>query len=429
VATARRVPLFTELRPHVDRIVRAAIAGGSPAPRLEALLPGRPSPRRPAVIAIGKAAPAMYNAWVRCNGEPAAKLMIVPRLSDAPSWAWRGLHPVPDQSSVAAGEALLRFVDEHRDQTGGFVVLLSGGASAIAIAPERGITVADYAEATRLLLRAGADIHALNTVRRHIDRVKGGKLRLRMAPAAAVLYAASDVLGDAPHAIGSGPLSPDPTTFADAAQVLARYRVGIPAIDRHLRAGIRGDIPENPRADDPVIAATEQSILACSAFAVRAARTQAATLGFDARLAPTVLEGPAADAARSVLGLAEQIEPPGAMLWSGETVVDVGPARGIGGRNQELALAAAIAIDGIPKLAIASFGTDGVDGPTDAAGAVVTGETCRLGRACGLDPEGALIEHDSHTFFAGLDAAGHPHLIRTGPTGVNALDITVALRY
>jgi hydroxypyruvate reductase len=422
-------PRIADARSHVEALVRAAIDGGNPAPVLERMLAEPFSIERPALIAIGKAAPAMYEACTRTRGEPDARLMIVPRGADAPEWALRGAHPVPDDSSAAAGEALLRFVEAQRRRTDCFVVLLSGGASAIAIAPEPGISVADYAETTERLLRAGADIAELNTVRRHIDRIKGGKLRLRMAPAAARLYAASDVAGDEPHIIGSGPLSADPTTFADALAVIGRFAADIPSVAGRLRAGARGEFAENPAPGDPALGDTVERIIQCSYFARTAAVSRAEALGFPSRPGARFLDGPAAETGRAVVEIIRRLNRPRAIVWSGETVVEVGDASGTGGRNQELALAAALAIDGDPGLVIASFGTDGVDGPTDAAGAMATGRTCGIARDLGLNPARALAEHDSHTFFAALDRAGYPHLIRTGPTGVNAQDITIALRY
>jgi glycerate 2-kinase len=205
-----------------------------------------------------------------------------------------------------------------------------------------------------------------------------------------------------------------------------------PSASAWIRAGMRGEHPETPKPGDPAFTLVRHTIVGNNSTAVDAAAAKARDLGFTKVASRLAVQGEASVAGRGLGSARFAAEHPSAIVWGGETTVTVGPATGRGGRNQEAALAAALEIDVAPNIAIATFATDGVDGPTDAAGAVVTGETCGLARAAGLDPGAALKNHDSYTFFAALDAAypdRPPHLIRTGPTGTNVNDVAVALVY
>jgi hydroxypyruvate reductase len=411
----------------VDALVRAALAAADPAACVRRALSQTAAAEAGPVLAIGKAAARMLAAFAEIAGAPIPSLAVVPRGTDAPAESLRAAHPVPDASSVHAAERAQRFASEARAHGRPLTLLLSGGASALIAAPAPGITIDDYAGITAALLRAGAGIAALNTVRRHIDRLKGGKLGLLLHPLPVRALVLSDVIGDTPHDIGSGPVSGDPTTYADAIAVLRRHAVRNDAIERHLADRLSGRTPENPRPGDPRLENIRYQIIGSNTLALRAAADEARRLGLRTSVGVSTETG-AASLGRDLARAALRLAPGHALLWGGESVVNVGDAAGVGGRNQELALAAAIEIDGRHGITLASFGTDGVDGPTDAAGAAVTGETCGLARALGFDAAAALARHDSHTFFAALDRAGRPHLIRTGPTGTNVNDVVVAFR-
>lgn len=380
------------------------------------------------VFAVGKAAAAMARGFKECGGIDCwPPCVITPEDAD---------HPVPTERNVLAAERVLEAIEswrhsKYRDDGGNLVLLLSGGASALLTLPAPGLTVDDVAEVTSALLRAGAPIEDLNSVRKHIDMLKGGWLAKHVAPKRVEQFVLSDVLGDRLDVIGSGPCVPDPTTYADAIAVLDRSEVWDAAarVRAYLEAGARGKHPETPKPGDPVFDGVRTTIVGSNAMAVDAAVAALRSERFEVRLIERGVVGEAVAAGRRLGAAAKGLDRGHAIVWGGETTVTVGVAKGIGGRNQELALAAAIEIDGAPNCAVATFATDGVDGPTDAAGAMVTGESCRHARSLGMDPRAFLSDHDSHTIFARLDVADWPHLIRTGPTGTNVNDVAVALRY
>jgi hydroxypyruvate reductase len=238
------------------------------------------------------------------------------------------------------------------------------------------------------------------------------------------------VPGDDLSVIGSGPMSPDPSTYADALAVLDRRgcRAVSPAITALLEAGNRGQYSETPKPGDPIFRRVNPTVLASNGTAVDAAEATLRRQGFVVVEAKSDVQGEAAAVgtalAREASQLARSSRARAAIIWGGETTVTVGDATGRGGRNQELALAAAIGIEGQTRAAIATFATDGVDGPTDAAGAIVTGDTCARARSCGFDPHECLANHDSYTLLDRLGA-----LIRTGPTGTNVNDLAIALLF
>jgi hydroxypyruvate reductase len=339
-------------------------------------------------------------------------------------------HPLPDERSAAAGQAVADFLADGR-RTDLVLCLLSGGASALATWPRPPLAVDDIRRTTDLLLRAGAPIEELNVVRKHLDRLKGGGLVRLAAPARIRALALSDVIGDDPSLIGSGPAVPDPSTFGDAVAVLERRDLlgSVPRAVRELLArGVRGEEPETLKPDDPLAALAATTVIAGGAMALDTAARRARELGFLPRILGTVIAGEAravgraiAAEVRALAGRRRQASPPIALLWAGETTVTV-TGNGRGGRNQELALAAALAIDGLQGVCVAALGTDGTDGPTDAAGALVDGSTAARAREVGVDLEAALARNDS---YHALDALGT--LIRTGPTGTHVNDIGVAL--
>ncbi|HEV2150015.1 MAG TPA: DUF4147 domain-containing protein, partial [Longimicrobiaceae bacterium] len=341
---------------------------------------------------------------------------------------WPASHPLPDTHGLAGAAAAL---ETARAAGKGDLVLclLSGGASALWPAPPAGVSLSDLAQTTERLLRAGAPIAETNVVRRHLSRIAGGGLARAAAPARLVTLAISDVVGSAPETIGSGPTVPDGTTYRDALEVLLRHSVEVPpAVRAHLQRGDAGEVPENPGRGDPVFARASYHVVADNREALAAAAEEAERLGYRTAVVADDLEGEAREVAGEVAALARGAHGEGgsarisaAFLLGGETTVTV-RGQGRGGRNQELALAAALQIEDEPGVVIAALGTDGRDGPTNAAGGMVDGETVGRGRAQGMEARDALERNDAHPF---LRATGD--LVVTGPTGTNVSDLVLVL--
>jgi glycerate 2-kinase len=341
-------------------------------------------------------------------------------------------HPWPDQGSLQAAERALA-VARRVPQTGCLLVLLSGGASAMLASPASGLTLEDKRETSRVLMAAGAAIDELNCVRKHLSGIKGGRLAAA-ARGRTVTLALSDVHGpvpDDPSVIGSGPTVPDATSFADALAVLRARHASVPAaVVEHLERGARGDVEETIKPGDPRVAGSTYRVIGNRQTAMTGAQQAAERLGYRA----VVLEGATAGEAREAgpdwvrraLALARQHDGPVCVIGSGETTVTVRGA-GVGGRNQEFALAAAPAIATASTavqrtLVLASVGTDGIDGPTDAAGAVVDPLSLVRARELGVNAMAALAANDAYPVF---DALGD--LLRWGPTGTNVGDLHVLL--
>jgi hydroxypyruvate reductase len=313
------------------------------------------------------------------------------------------------------------------------VVLLSGGASALLPAPVSGLTLEDKAAVTSLLMRAGADITELNTVRKHLSRLKGGGLARAAAPARVVTLVLSDVVGDDLSTIASGPTVPDPTTYADARRILDDRGIAsaVPAsARRHLEAGQRGEIPETPKPRDPIFRRVRTCLVGSNRISVQAAAREARRQGLRPLVLTTRLEGEAREVARALVAiLRECVEsgapaaPPVCLLAGGETTVTVRGA-GRGGRNQEMAVAAAELLASFPvEAVVAALATDGVDGASEAAGGVADRTSVARARALGLAPPAAfLAASDSNAFLGPLG-----DLIVTGPTGTNVVDLAVLL--
>jgi glycerate 2-kinase len=383
------------------------------------------------VVGAGKAGLGMARAAVAAVGEACVGgLVIVPHGAEGACGdgveVVGAAHPVPDAAGEAATARLLAMVARVTRDTL-VLVVLSGGGSALLVAPAPGIGLADKQALTAALLAAGADIGAVNAMRKHCSRVKGGGL-VRAAAGAAGVWAVvlSDVVGDDLATIASGPTAPDPGTFAEAVRVLDEWlaRDAVPAALRaHLARGVAGEIPDTPKPGDALFARVRNVLVGGNPDAVRAAAEAAAARGYATEVADAPLAGDAAAAGRALAArlLAAPRERAVALIAGGETTVRVAPG-GRGGRSQQLALAAAVALAGAPAVLLAA-GTDGVDGPTDAAGACVDGETTARARAAGFDPAVALAATDSHPLLAATS-----DLVRTGPTGTNVTDVVVALR-
>jgi len=344
-------------------------------------------------------------------------------------------HPVPNEAGIAAAQRILQMV-RGADEKTLVICLISGGASALLVAPVEGVTLQDKQEATRLLLNAGATINELNAVRKHLSEVKGGRLAQAVYPAQLVTLIVSDVIGDPLDVIASGPTSPDNSTFAEAWAVIEKFglqeKLPARAAD-YLQRGIAGLASETVKANDPCLTGTRNVIVAGIRQALAAAQKKAVQLGFAARIISDTLQGEARDAAHFLAQAARdeldamQTGERHCLLCGGETTVAV-RGSGLGGRNQELALAFAVEIEDHQGVSLLSVGTDGTDGPTDAAGAMTNGSTISQARALGIDPLRYLATNDSYAFFQQFDTASgaHSHL-KTGPTGTNVMDIQIVL--
>ncbi|MDR7412702.1 MAG: glycerate kinase [Armatimonadota bacterium] len=339
-------------------------------------------------------------------------------------------HPLPGPEGETAARRVVELLQAagERDLV---LCLISGGGSALLPLPAEGLTLQDKVAVTDLLLRSGATIAEVNAVRKHLSAVKGGWLARVAHPARVVGLVVSDVLGNRLDAIASGPFSPDPTTYADALAVLERYGLveKVPAtVRRRLERGAAGEVPETPKPGDPVFQRVRLRVVASVVDAVEAARAEAERLGYHTSVLTTSLEGEAREVGRVVAALAREealqdrpVPKPACLVLGGETTVTV-RGSGRGGRNQELALAAALGLDGLEGVLVASFATDGTDGPTEAAGAFADGSTVARGGSRGLDARRYLAANDSYAFFEALG-----DLVRTGPTGTNVNDVVLIL--
>ncbi|MEN6586941.1 MAG: HAD-IIB family hydrolase [Sulfuricella sp.] len=344
-------------------------------------------------------------------------------------------HPVPNQAGVEGAQRILEMVRGAGEQTL-VICLLSGGASALLVAPVAGVTLQDKQEVTALLLKAGAAIGELNAVRKHLSAVKGGRLVRAACPAQTVTLILSDVIGDRLDVIASGPTAPDGSSFADACSVIEKYglmeKIPVHAMD-YLQRGAAGLEPETVKDGDACLRNTRNVIVGGSRQALAAAQEQARQLGVAAEIVSADLQGEARDAARFLAQTARmtqdrlQAGERRCLLSGGETTVTVRGA-GKGGRNQELALAFSLEIEGRQGISLLSAGTDGGDGPTDAAGALVDGNTAGQARGLGMEPAAYLEDNDSYGFFKRFDAmsGAHSHFT-TGPTGTNVMDLQIML--
>jgi glycerate 2-kinase len=349
-----------------------------------------------------------------------------PGLDTGPVQVVEAGHPLPDEAGVAGAQRIAELLSAAKDRDL-VLAVVSGGGSALLTLPAAALTLADLQVTTDLLLRSGATIVELNTVRKHLSQVKGGGLARLAGPALVIGLILSDVVGDPLDVIASGPTVPDATTFADAWAVLERYDLmgRVPtAVRERLRAGVEGRLPETLKPGNPLLSQVHNVIVGSNRLAAEGAVKAAQANGLGAMLLSTFVEGEAREVARVAAALAKEVvrhnrpvSRPACLVWGGETTVTV-RGHGQGGRNQELALSAAQSMAGLPNVLLATLGTDGTDGPTDAAGAVATGETVARAHALGLDPMAHLADNDAYPFFDALD-----DLIRTGPTGTNVNDL------
>jgi glycerate-2-kinase len=392
------------------------------------------------VVAFGKGAATMAKAAMdELNDRVHARGIVLTKYGHAHGVVFHGNvevfeagHPIPDEAGHAAAQRILGVI-EDADETMLVLFLISGGGSALLAAPAEGVTLADKQAVTDLLLKSGATIEDLNKVRKHLSLVKGGRLAKAAYPAHGIALILSDVIGDRLDVIASGPTAPDPSTYDDAIGVLGKYKLTdkVPAnVMKILEDGAAGILPETPKRDDPVFENFENIIIAGNRKATTAAEARAAELGFNALAPANKGEGEARKlgtryvrAVRSTQKwIANKPERQNmCFIYGGEPTVTV-KGDGKGGRNTELALAFAIAADGMEGVTFLSAGTDGTDGPTDAAGAIVDGGTVQRGREKGLDAREYLERNDSYSFFKETG-----ELLITGPTGTNVMDLEIVL--
>jgi len=371
------------------------------------------------VVGAGKASARMAQAVERLLGKRISQGLINVKYGHAAPLRHIQLnecgHPVPDENGLRGSRRIL----EIACQAGAndlVVAIISGGASALLPYPLASSTLQEKQRITSELLRRGANIHELNTIRKHMSAIKGGHLAEAAAPAQVLALVLSDVIGDDVDVIGSGPTVPDRSTIADAERILRHYGIAVPAL------------AETPKPSDAVFGGVQNLIVGSNTLAVAAAEGEARRLGYRTLVLSTFIEGETREVARvhaaiakEVLASGRPIRRPACVISGGETTVTV-CGGGLGGRNQEFVLAAAIDIAGLDGVTVFSVGTDGTDGPTDAAGAIADGKTVARARKLGLNPVEYLANNDSYHFFEALG-----DLVKTGPTGTNVADVRLVL--
>jgi hydroxypyruvate reductase len=386
------------------------------------------------VIGAGKASAAMAQAVERVLGRQISGGLINVKYGHTAKLKRIELnecgHPDPDEAGVR-GAARIAAIARQAGERDLVICVISGGASALLPAPAAPVTLAEKQAITRLLLNCGAVIGEINAVRKHISSIKGGQLARLAFPATVISLLLSDVIGDSLDVIGSGPTVADASTFADAQAVLRKYgidRKAPAAVCERIERGVAGEIPETPKPDDPALRRTQNLVVGSNILAVAAAAAKARELGLRTMVLSTFIEGETRDVARMHAAIARQakvygqpLRGPACIITGGETTVTI-RGDGKGGRNQEFALAAAIDLDGLDDVLILSGGTDGSDGPTDAAGALADGRTCRRAARLGMSAKDYLANNDSYHFFEPLG-----DLLMTGPTNTNVMDVRLIL--
>lgn len=439
--------MTTEARGHVRSIINAALAAVEPEAAVarqlsidaDGLHVGETTIRldafdRAVVVGAGKAAVPMARAVESALGERVAGgHVVVPHGQAAELRAvavHEAGHPLPDRLGVEAGAAVVGALDALDERTL-VICLISGGGSALLVSPAEGVSLDDLQATNEAMLACGATIVEINTLRKHLSAVKGGQLARLAAPARVVTLILSDVVGDPLDAIASGPTVADSTTFADCLEIAERFELldTLPrAVIERIRSGVDGGVAETPKAGDAVFDRVANLVVANNDRAVSAAANRAEELGYASCVLSTLVEGETREVAKVHAAIAREAkrsgrpkDAPCCLLSGGETTVTL-RGNGSGGRNQEFVLAAALEIEGLDGLTVCSIGTDGIDGSTEAAGAIADGDTVRRSLAAGVDPRARLENNDSHAVFAAIDG-----LIVTGPTDTNVMDLRVML--
>ncbi|MBI2152674.1 MAG: glycerate kinase [Candidatus Rokubacteria bacterium] len=418
------------------QIFRAALRAGDAGPLVTRALGSvdLSRHRRVLVVGAGKASGAMARALEGVLGDRISDgLVVVKDGYTAPTRRIKLVeagHPIPDERGLSAASEILTLAGSAgADDL--VIVLISGGGSALTPCPAPPITLREKQALTRLFLAAASTINELNAVRKHCSLFKGGRLAQAASPAPVLALILSDVIGDPLDVIASGPTAPDQTTYSEALAILDRFglRAKAPrAVVEHLERGARGGIPETPKADNPLFRNVQNIVIGNNSLVVQAAVREAEGLGFHTHVLTRSLRGEARETAKEFVRLAQEIRrsgkpaaPPACLIAGGETTVTV-KGKGRGGRCQEFALAAALAIQGMEDVLVLAAGTDGTDGPTDAAGAVADGNAITRAQRRNLDAQASLEANDSYRFFSGLG-----DLVKTGPTNTNLLDLYLLL--
>jgi glycerate 2-kinase len=418
----------TSARAALRTLFDTAVTAANPRSVLARHLPPKPIKGRCIIVGGGKSAAVMAAALEDAWPDVALEGTVVTRYGHAVPTrrieVIEASHPVPDENSERGAKRLLERV-QNLTNDDLVIALMSGGASSLLAAPVPGLTLADKQSISRTLLACGANITEMNTVRKHLSAIKGGRLAAAAAPARVVTLAISDVPGDDPAVIGSGPTVPDATTFADARALIARYGITPPP---SVAARLARDDDETPKPGS--LPNVEFRMITTPMMALNAMADKARTLGLNPLILGDALEGEAAQMgivmagiARSVRAHGQPLHPPAVLLSGGETTVTIsGAPTGKGGRNTTFLLGLAIALDGTRGIWAAAGDTDGIDGMDEIAGAVLTPDTLSRARAAGRDARKSLAGHDSHGFFGAIG-----DLIITGPTLTNVNDIRAIL--
>ncbi len=394
---------------------------------------GRMGFERLFVIAFGKAAWPMCRAVEASLGDMINEGVAITKYDHGGPLQrirlYEASHPIPNLHGVEGTREIIDLLS-HADEKTLLLCLISGGGSALLVAPCDGIDLEDKQKTTDLLLNAGAEIGELNAVRKHLSAVKGGRLAELASPASVISLILSDVINDPLDVIASGPTSPDLSSFRDALDVLEKYKVRDytpPSVMNLFTAGSVGMIAETPKGESEIFSRVKNEIIGSNRIALNAAKKAAESLGLKAVISSADLKGEAKKIGEQLAAFAVKEKDrllPGekcCFISGGETTVTV-RGEGKGGRNMELALAFALKINGLEGITLLSAGTDGTDGPTDAAGAVVDGRSVERGRGCGLDADEHLKNNDSYHFFRKTG-----ELLITGPTGTNVMDLQILL--
>ncbi len=386
------------------------------------------------LIGAGKASASMAQAIENILGNRITRGIIVTKYSHALPLKYSEVieagHPIPDHHGLA-GTKKIQALLKQADAKTLVIFLLSGGASALLPHPADAITLEEKQEVTQLLLDCGADIKEINTVRKHVSHVKGGWLARWAYPSTVLSFILSDVVGDPLDTIGSGPTVPDPSTFEDAWRILEKYdllREIASSIRERLQLGREGKLEETPKSADQAFEKVHNLIIGSNLLALKAAAKEASSLGFQPLILSSAIVGETREVARFHVAVAKEVVSsgnplprPACIISGGETTVTL-KGHGLGGRNQEFALAAALEIEALGKVVLLSGGTDGTDGPTDAAGALCDPTTVKRGRDVGLDAKSHLENNNAYPFFRKLG-----DLLITGPTYTNVMDVRIIL--
>ncbi len=442
-------PALKRLRQHAKEIFWAGLAAVDPAAAVRRVLQREGDflhiageiydlrdYNRVLVIGAGKAAVPMAQAIETHLGGIVANGAIVTNAEGETKLQrikiFEAGHPIPDERGELAAQHILQLA-QSATESDLVICLISGGGSALLPLPSESLNLKEEQQVTDLLLAHGVTIHEVNTVRKHLSRIKGGQLARAAYPAAMMTLILSDVIGDPVDIIASGPTVPDPSTFADAERILVLYGIWqkLPlAVQKHLKNGCMGRISDTPKPRDPIFVRNQYSLVGCNTDALAACERYALRLGYHTMVLTNRVQGEARDLGRfyaailhNVVSSEQPLHTPACILAGGESTVTVRNRGGKGGRNQEMALSVALDIDGLQDCVFLSAGTDGIDGPTDAAGAFADGNSIARARALGLRfVSSYLRDNDSYTFFQQLG-----DLFITGATGTNVMDLQIML--